>query len=368
MATRKNRKQKADPRLRAKVKVCQSADGTPIYKWVAASSKKELELKKAEIVQRYLAGYDSATMTLGDYLTKQWLPGRLVGLAPASTNKIVSVCNTVVLPAIGNRYIRTVTKADLHALLTNEQIKGRSRSHLTNAAMVLRETFAAAQADGVIQINPAYGLKAPSSEAKPKVKRALTAAETEATLEVIRTSPDGLFLAVLFYMGLRRGEALGLRWEDIDFNAHCVRIERDIDFAAGLNMVGEVKTQTSRRAVPMPESVENRLRAVRGIGWIFSRPDGQPYRESDFVRVWRELQKALVAAVPEIEQESGRSILTAHYFRHNYATLLHRAGVPAEQARDWLGHSSIAVTIDIYTHLDQAESRSAAAKLATVFC
>lgn len=368
MATRKNRKQKADPRLRAKVKVGQNADGTPIYKWVAATTRKELEAKKAEIINRYLSGNDSATMTLGDYLTKQWLPGRLVGLAPSTTNKIISTCNTVVLPALGSRYIRTITKADLHALLTNEQAKGRSRSHLNNAAMVLRETFAAAQAEGVVQINPAHAIKAPSPVSDPKRKRALTAAETEATLEVIKTSPDGLFLAALFYMGLRRGEALGLRWEDIDFAAHCVRIERDIDFAAGLdNLVGDVKTQTSRRTVPMPESVENRLRAVRGIGWVFSRPDGQPWREADFKRVWRELQKALADAAPEIEQENGRSILTAHYFRHNYATLLHRAGVPAEQARDWLGHSSIAVTMDIYTHLDQAESRSAAAKLATVF-
>ena len=179
MATRKNRKQKADPRLRAKVKVGQNADGTPIYKWVAATNRKELEVKKAEIINRYLSGNDSATMTLGDYLTKQWLPGRLVGLAPSTTNKIISTCNTVILPVLGSRYIRTITKAELHALLTNEQAKGRSRSHLNNVAMVLRETFAAAQADGVIQINPAHALKPPTSSANPKRKRALTAAETE---------------------------------------------------------------------------------------------------------------------------------------------------------------------------------------------
>lgn len=367
MASKKPRKQKADPRLRAKVKVGMENDGTPIYKWVSASNAKELERKKAEIVERYIAGYDSAKTTLGDYLSKQWLPGRLAGLAPASVNRIISICNAAVLPAIGSRFIATITKDEIHALLANEQSKGRSYSYLCNVAMILREVFASAQADGVIRINPAHALKAPISNADPNHRRALTAAETAATLEVIRTTPQGLLLSVLFHLGLRRGEALGLRWEDIDFAAHLVHVRRDIDFAAGDSVVGDLKTQASERSVPMPEPAENALRAARGIGWVFSRPDGQPYRYGDFLRDWRLIQKALVAADATIAQAKGLSILTPHYYRHNYATLLHRAGVPVEQARDWLGHSSIAVTMDIYTHLDQAESREAAAKLASVF-
>lgn len=368
MATRKNRKQKADPRLRARVRVGLNPDGSPLYKWVAATNPKELERKKAEIIQRYITGIDSSTTTLGDYLTKQWLPGRLIGLAPSTQNKIISTCNAVVLPAFGSRFICSVTKAELLELLTNEQSKGRSHSHLNNVVMVVKEVFAAAQAEGVIKINPAHGIKPPTSSAKPHHKRALTAAETAATLEVIRTSPHGLLLSVLYHLGLRRGEALGLRWEDIDFTAHCVHVQRDIDFAAGTsNLVGDVKTQTSNRAVPMPEAAENALRAARGIGWVFSRPDGQPYHAGDFRRAWDAIQKGLASADPSIDQQDGKSTLTPHYFRHNYATLLHRAGVPVEQARDWLGHSSIAVTMDIYTHLDQAESNAAATKLATVF-
>ena len=368
MANKKPRKQKADPRLRAKVKVGIKADGSPIFKWVSATTAKDLEKKKAEIIQRYITGTDSASITLGDYLTKQWLPGRLIGLAPSTANKIISTCNTCVLPVFGSRFIRSITKAELLELLTYEQSKGRSRSHLNNVAMIVREVFAAAQAEGVIRINPAHGIKPPTSTAEPQQRRALTAAETAATLEVIRTSPHGLLLSVLYHMGLRRGEALGLRWEDIDFATHCIQIKRDIDFAAGIdNLVGDVKTQTSNRVVPMPETAEDSLRAARGIGWVFSRPDGHPYHESDFRSAWRAIQRALADAAEDVEQQDGRSILTPHYFRHNYATLLHRAGVPVEQARDWLGHSSIAVTMDIYTHLDQAESNAAAAKLATVF-
>lgn len=368
MAAKKPRKTKVDQRLRAKVQVGQKPDGAPIYKWVGATTQRELEKKKADLVKRYVTGIDSGTITLGEYIEKQWLPGRLAGLAPATANKLVSVCNAVVLPAYGARFIRSLTKAELIALLEQEQSKGRSASHLSNTAMVLREVMGSAQADGLLAINPAYNLKSPSSAADPHRKRALTEAETRATLEVINAHPDGLLLALLYYLGLRRGEALGLRWEDFDFAAHTITIQRDIDFAAPLgDQVGDVKTESSRRVVAMPEAAENRCRAARGIGWVFCRADGQPWREADFKRAWRDLQKALAAAAPEITQADGRSILTPHYYRHNYATLLHRAGVSPEQARDWLGHSSIAVTMDIYTHLDQVDGSKAAAALATVF-
>lgn len=368
MATRKTRKEKADPRLRAKVKVGLNPDGSPIYKWVAATTAKELERKKAEIVQRYLAGYDSASMTLGDYLVNKWFPVRTAGATPSRITTLSSTCNTNILPVLGSRYIRTITKDELLQLLQGLQSKGRSQSLINTTAMVLREVFGSAQADGVIQINPAYGLKAPSSNASPLKRRALTEAETAATLAVIETSSHGLFLLLLYYFGLRRGEALGLRWEDVDFDAHCIHVRRDIDYSMGRDgIVGKLKTESSARTVPIPEAAENRLRAARGIGWVFSRPDGNPYSENDFTRMWRAIRLELAEQEPSIESEGLRSILTPHYYRHNYATILHRAKVPVEQARDWLGHSSIAITLDIYTHLDAEDRTEAAATLAKVF-
>ena len=361
MASKKPRKEKVDQRLRAKVKVGQKPDGSPLYKWASAATSKDLERKKTELLQRYVTGTDTATLTLGEYV-KRWLPWRLAGLSASTCNGIVSRCNTHILPMLGGRYIRSIKREDLLPILDQAQMRGLSKSQLQAVTRLLREIFAAAQADGVIQINPAHTLKAPSSTADPLQRRPLTDAETAAALEVIATHPDGLLLAALYYLGLRRGEALGLQWSDIDFSAHVVRIDRDIDFAAGPGAVGAVKSRTSRRTVPMPQAAEDRFRAARGIGWVFARPDGQPYHDSDFRRVWRGLMRAMVDAAPEIEQEGGQSILTPHYFRHNFASIAYRAGVPAEQAQQWLGHSSIAITMDVYTHLDEtlgARSRQA---------
>lgn len=352
MAQKKPRKEKVDQRLRAKVKVGLKPDGSPLYKWVSASNRKALERKQAELLQRYVTGTDTATLTLGEYI-KGWLPGRLAGLAASTCNSITSRCNAHILPALGGRYIRSIKREDLLPILDACQARGLSQSQLQAVTRLIREIFAAAQADGVIQINPAHTLKAPASTADPLQRRPLTDAETAATLEIIDTHADGLLLAALYYLGLRRGEALGLQWSDIDFAAHVVRIERDIDFAAGPGAVGDVKSRTSRRVVPMPQAAEDRFRAARGIGWVFTRPDGQPYHDSDFRRVWRGLMRAMVDAAPEIEQEDGQSILTPHYYRHNFASIAYRAGVPAEQAQQWLGHSSIAITMDIYTHLDE---------------
>ena len=352
MASKKPRKEKVDQRLRAKVRIGQKPDGTPLYKWVSADTGKELERKKAEMRQRYVTGTDTATLTLGEFVLG-WLPGRLSGLSASTSNSIVSRCNAHLLPALGGRYIRSIRRDELLAILEQAQLKGLSQSQLQAIARLIREVFAAAQAAGMIQINPAHALKAPASTAEPLQRRPLTDAETAAALEVIDTHPDGLLLAVLYYLGLRRGEALGLQWSDIDFAEHVVRVERDIDFAAGPGAVGNVKSRTSRRVVPMPQAAEDRFRAARGIGWVFARPDGQPYHDSDFRRVWRSLMRAMAEASPEIEQEDGASVLTPHYLRHNFASIAYRAGVPAEQAQKWLGHASIAITMDIYTHLDE---------------
>lgn len=354
-------------RIRGKVQVGIKPDGTPLYKWVSAQSKRELEQKKEEVTKRYIPGYDAGKLTLGEYVNG-WLPGRVAGLAPSTVATIVSRWNVCIAPTLGARYIRSITRGELLELLNVERVKGRCQGHLDGVARLIKEIFSAAQAAGILQINPAYGLKAPTSSSRPLVRRPLTDAETAATLAAIATHPNGLFLAALYYLGLRRGEALGLRWEDFDFAHHCVRVERDIDYADG-GTPGEVKSETSRRVIPIPQAAEACFKAAFGfgIGWVFAEEDGRPWRLAHYKSVWCSLMTALASQSDEIEQDRGRAVLTAHYYRHNYATLLHRAGVSPEQARDWLGHSSIAVTMDIYTHLDERERAAAQDALEGVF-
>lgn len=180
-------------------------------------------------------------------------------------------------------------------------------------------------------------------------------------LKVIDTHADGLFLAILYYTGLRRGEALGLRWSDIDFSARTLRVERDIDFVTG--DVGTVKTATSVRTVPMPDALVAMLQKNRqiGSGYVIRAPrNGSHWSQATFMRHWRLIQAALLNAAPAIEHEGAGSILTPRYFRHNYASILYRSGVDVLSAQQFLGHTDPATTMRIYTHLaDETQMKDA---------
>ena len=78
-------------------------------------------------------------------------------------------------------------------------------------------------------------------------------------LETIRTHPEGLFLAILYYLGVRRGEALGLKWGDFDFAADQVHILRDIDFTGSTSSEGTLKTAAADRFIPVPAVLKEML-------------------------------------------------------------------------------------------------------------
>ena len=171
-------------------------------------------------------------------------------------------------------------------------------------------------------------------------------------LNVIDTHSDSLLLAILYCTGLRRGETLGLRWLDVDFSARTLRVERDIDFVTG--KVGTVKTNTSVRTVPIPDELYALLNKARQIGIVYiirAPKTGEFWPQATFVRHWRSIQAALFKAAPGIENDGKGSILTPHYFRHNYASILYRSGVDVLSAQRYLGHTDPTTTMRIYTHL-----------------
>ena len=96
-------------------------------------------------------------------------------------------------------------------------------------------------------------------------RRALTDQETENVLHTIQNHEHGLFLAVLYYLGLRRGEALGLQWGDFDFDEDLVHIQRDIDYVGFTAHDGALTTAAANRYVPIPQELRAMLSKVRGF-------------------------------------------------------------------------------------------------------
>ncbi len=131
--------------------------------------------------------------------------------------------------------------------------------------------------------------KPPKGE--PREKRAFTQVESAAILRTMETHPEGLLFGILFGMGVRRGEALGLQWCDIDFDEKETHIQRDIDFQTGKE--DELKMDAANRYVPIPEFLLNLLEKQRGIGstYIFHSADGSPMIKASIERMYVRLME-----------------------------------------------------------------------------
>jgi integrase len=173
---------------------------------------------------------------------------------------------------------------------------------------------------------------------KPQ-KRALTLDEAQRLLAAARDDRLGALYATLLELGPRLGEALGLRWEDLDLDDATLAITRRLDRAGG---TAETKTQGSRRTLHLSAGLVAALRR---------HADRQAYEMLRAGDLW--VERGFV-----FTSEVGK--LTPHELRHSAATLLLARGVPLHVVSEVLGHSSIRETKDVYGHLVAEDSRRAA--------
>ncbi|MEG1523985.1 MAG: site-specific integrase [Clostridia bacterium] len=355
---------KAKKRLRAQVTVGHDLGGRPIYKWASGYTKKESAANKEELIKTYVGGIKvNRDVSFGEYANKWYETYKKPNIGESSQVNYRGALNGKLLPAFGDRQMKSITAMQLQEYMNS--FSGKGDTTITYPFTVLKGVFRMAAAQGIIDRDPASALIRPKSCGESK--RELTEAETSVTMQLIDTHPDGLLLAILYYLGVRRGEALGLTWADINFSEKIVHIVRDVDFVVA--DIGTCKSDYSVRDIPVPDALFSILQKKRGIGYLLRAPrSGQYWSQSTYVKHWKKIQAAYIMCDPSIESdESGKSVLTAHYFRHNYASLLYDAGVDVLTAQKYLGHSDPATTLRIYTHLGKRKKKDAVKKINKAF-
>ena len=174
------------------------------------------------------------------------------------------------------------------------------------------------------------------------------------------------FMLLLLY-GLRRGEVLGLRWRDIDEDDGEIRIHQQIQRVNGELRIGTLKTAAARRDLPLLKIAQEVLeirrqvqaadRAELGQAWqdtglVFTTRTGRPIEPRNLVRSFRR-----ICTAHELRP------IKVHHLRHTTATLLKNLRLPARDAQLILGHSRLAVTLEIYTHEDRQAQHDALGKV-----
>lgn len=353
-------------------------DGKRIRRVVSAKSAEECRAKLRELQRKIDDGLpvDDGKLTVNDLLDR-WLEVlRRQVASPALANYEV-IARYHIRPELGRRKLATLTVHQIDQLLTDKLDAGLSISTVRRIRSVLAQAITQAERWGLASRNVAK-LSAP-----PRVDRregrALSTDQAQMLVAHLRGHRRETLFVTMLATGLRRGEALGLRWEDVDLKEGKLFVRRQLrrdngvfDSATkrhvgGSLMVVEPKTSSSRRAVDLPSIAVDMLalqrerqesdRRVARDGWqdsghVFTTSVGTPLDPRNISREFATVAK-----------QAGLGHWHIHELRHSAASLMLGGGVPIEVVSDVLGHSSIRITADTYGHIGSAQRLAAARAL-----
>lgn len=362
---------------RSKVKIGVDAQGKDIVKYIQGYTRAELDQARKAVIARYITGEaPEADRLFGDYATEWFRVRKEPFISASSRESYRTALNKHLFPVLGNRMLRAITSLELQELLNT--YAGKSKSLITSILATLRGVYGAALADRIVTRDPTARLVRPPVTPTAD-KPALTPEQRAALAAACATEPMGHYLALLYYLGCRPGEARGLQWQDVDWDRDLIHIARDIDYKAS-GQPGTLKNAASDRYVPVPAPLRAILQPLRGLPdtYIAHAPGGpdRPLSKSSADRLWVNLMAAagLATAAPDDgkfekydPRHKLRALITPHTLRHNYITMCWEHGLDPYETMKLVGHASITTTMNIYTHLSDAQMAKTAAKLDDMF-
>lgn len=342
---------------RAKVKIGVDENGKDVYKYVSGKTKKELEANKQRVVAQYIEGTAPADDVLfGPYAIEWFNVHKRPHLKPNTVRAYKTVLNNYILPDFGDVKLRAISVTRIQKMLL--KFAGKAATYQTEARTIMRSIFDTAYADGIVVRNPMSFIKASVPAKEKKEKRALTKEERQRIVQVCHEHPDALYIALIYYLGLRRGEAAGLKWGDINWRDQVVNIRRNVDFT-NRRTPGTPKSSAGIRQVPIPPPLMSLLEPQRGMPdmYIIHTPHNMPKSSGSLDAVWDKI----------IVGECGIDDITPHTLRHNYITMCWEAGIDVYATARFVGHKNIATTLQIYTHLSKERENENAAAVRNMF-
>jgi integrase len=315
-------------------------------------------------------------LSLREYLRDEWLPAIEATVRPSSFRAYKQHVECHICPHLGSVPLQKLSGAQINALYAKLALTGKQNGKSGLSPLSIRHVHATlhrALKDAVrwerITRNPIDAADPPSIRGDGSRELKTWSAEQ---LSAFLTSTRDERLSPLWYLlamtGMRRGEALGLRWEDVDLENGRLAVRRALIPIGAAVVVSEPKTARGRRSVALdPETVEALKRqaaqqladqlekgdAWRETGLVFTKEDGEAWHPEVVSRSFRQAVK--------------RSLLPAirlHDLRHTHATLALRAGIHPKVVSERLGHATIAITLDTYSHAIPAMQEEAAVLIA----
>lgn len=368
----KNTKRK-DGRVKASIYL---GDGK--YKYVYASSNRELEHKVQEIKLQLGKGIDVSAErdTFGQW-AERWLKLKKLEVSNGRYNTYSYRVKN--LAPIASMQIGKIRTSDIQDVIISLSADGYALKTLKDVKNAASQIFRLAVDNRVIDYNPAVSVKLPA-EAPKETRRALTAEEQQWILAPSENRGKRAAM-IMMYAGLRRGELIPLLWTDINLEKKTINVNKAVEMINGKSVVKNfTKTAAGMRTVYIPQVLADFLSNEPRNNSLFVCPNasGGMMSESAYKRLWDSYLAELnfkfgdFSGIIVSNKESGISEpyckpqsrfapkkipfviprITAHMLRHTFITLMYIADVDLLTAKEQAGHADVQTTMEIYTHLD----------------
>ncbi len=298
------------------------------------------------------------TITVGQ-AGQDWLRGAEDGLVrtrsgdrykPATLRAYEAALRLRVNPVLGSKRLSEVSRNDIQDLVDALVAEGQEPATVVVTISAVRVIYKRALARAEVAVNPVTGAQLPA--VRGGRDRIATPEECSRLLMALPMRDRGLW-ATAMYGGLRRGELMALRIEDIDLEREVINVSRGWDVLAG-----EITTKSGRtRVVPISAAVRAHLeRHLAQLSWTEGLAFGiRPWRPFNSTPLFKRAERSWNAA--------GLRRITLHECRHTFASLMIAAGVNAKALSTYMGHANISITMDRYGHLMPGNEREAAGML-----
>jgi integrase len=329
--------------------------GRPIRKTVSATTRSAAVRKLHELQRQLDDGLPppDASMTVAQ-LMQRWHDDVIRHQEVRSTvDNYKSVADHHIVPVLGRKRLKELAPGDVDQLMAMKMDSGLSVSTVRRIRSVLAQALTQAIRWGSVNRNVASLTRGPRQTRKEG--RTFTPSQARSLLASLQGHRNEALYSLMLSTGLRRGEALGLRWDDLDFDDGMLLVQRQLKREGGRLVLADTKTAKSRRAVNLPtpmiavlkahrvRQAEDRLKlgsAWTDSGYVFTTSIGTPIDPRNLYRDFK-----------GVCRDAGLGNWHPHELRHSAASLMLAQGVKLQVVSEVLGHSSIRMTADVYGHI-----------------
>jgi len=293
----------------------------------------------------------SETLTFAEF-AEAWLDHTRARVRPSTYRGYEGLMRCYGIPALGS-----IPLAALHPLhiqhVESRALDRVSAGTVLNLHLVLTQALNQAVRWGLIGANPAKGAQPP----RPRRPEPVTVSKELArrVLKAAEGTPLALPVALALATGMRRGEILGLRWGDLDEGHTRAFVRRSLHATTDGLSFQEPKTRRSRRAVALPEFIRPYLASERADQVSRRARYGPRWQDSGLVVCARDgapvYPDTVSTSFRALRRRAGLPAIRFHDLRHAHATLMLLQGVHPKVVSERLGHASVGITLDIYSHV-----------------